>query len=94
MLRTCVLTIVLALTGVTIALAQLPPQPPPPSSPLGEGSPEERAACAPDVMKFCKQLLPSDPKGSVDVFAIAGCLQTNRAKISAACNGVLAGHGQ
>lgn len=93
MLRMSALTIVLALTATTATLAQLPPQPPPPSSPL-EGSKEERAACAPDVMKFCKQLLPSDPKAPVDTFAIAGCLQTNRTKISAACNGVLAGHGQ
>ena len=93
MLRMSALTIVVALTAVTAAVAQLPPQPAPPSSPF-EGSKEERAACAPDVMKFCKQLLPNDPKAQVDTFAVASCLQTNRKKISAACNGVLAGHGQ
>ena len=43
-------------------------------------------------MRYCKQFLHDD--GQDDVFAILGCLQTNRQKISNACQQVLASHGQ
>lgn len=85
------LIIVFALATGTVALAQspFPAQPAPPSMP---GSERERAACHPDVMKYCRNLLPADPNGPADTFAIAGCLQSNRAKISSACRQVLDGH--
>jgi cysteine rich repeat protein len=67
------------------ALAQLPlPFPP---LPMPQGTPEERAACAPDVQKFCQAALP-------DTMRVLACLQANRSRISRACNQVLVSHGQ
>jgi hypothetical protein len=93
MLRTCVFAIALVLTAASAALADsnLPPQPPPVANPLGSGDEKERAACAPDVVKYCKHELDVN---SNDVLAILGCLQSNRPKISPACRTVLANHGQ
>jgi hypothetical protein len=91
MLRACVLTIALVLTVATVAYAQFPAQPPPVKSPM-QGTDQERAACHPDVMRFCKQLVRED--GQDDVFAILSCLQTNRQRISNACQTVLTSHGQ
>jgi len=69
----------------TAALAQLPlPLPP---LPMPQGTPEERAACAPDVQKYCEAALP-------DTMRVLTCLQANRGKISRACNRVLVSHGQ
>jgi hypothetical protein len=93
MFRTCVLTIALVLTAAgPVALAQLPPQPPPVKNGLGQGTDQERAACHPDVVRYCKQFLRED--GQDDVFAILGCLQSNRQRISNSCQQVLASHGQ
>jgi hypothetical protein len=44
------------------------------------------------VVKFCKELIKDG--ADADVFGILSCLQTNRPKISKACNEVLASHGQ
>ena len=44
------------------------------------------------MIRYCKQFLKED--GQDDVFAILGCLQTNRGKISNSCQQVLASHGQ
>jgi hypothetical protein len=88
MLRTCALAIGLVLTAAT-AFAESPPQHP---SAANQGTDPERAACHPDVVKFCRQLLKDNE--DADVFAILDCLQTNRTKISGACRQVLAGHGQ
>jgi hypothetical protein len=52
-----------------------------------QGTPDERAACAPDVRKFCKS-------ANDDTMRVLACLQANRGKISAACNKVLVSHGQ
>jgi len=52
-----------------------------------EGTPEEQAACRPDSQRFCKEAMP-------DTFLVLACLQKNRAKISHACQKVLASHGQ
>jgi hypothetical protein len=53
------------------------------------GTPEEQAACRPDVIKFCK------PTGSGnDEMAILFCLKENRSKLSRACLKVLADNGQ
>jgi len=91
MLRASVLTIVVMFTAGPAAFAQLPPQPPPVERPLQQGTDEERAACHPDVIRFCKAQVDANPD---DVFGILNCLQTNRARISRACQVVLASHGQ
>jgi hypothetical protein len=89
--RTSVLMIGFVLFTGTAALAQLPPQPPPPPLPMAEGTAQERAACHPDVIRFCTALVRNDQS---DVFAILGCLQEHRTRISVACNNVLTSHGQ
>jgi hypothetical protein len=91
MLRTFVFSVAVLLTAGTAVLAQMPPQPPPVAHPLGQGNDQERAACHPDVMRFCKQILRDGQ--DADVFAILNCLQSNRPKISNACQQVLASHG-
>lgn len=93
MVRKFVFTTIALFAAVTALLAQtLPPQPPPVANPLiGQGNDQERAACRPDVMKFCRQLIKDDQD---DVFAILDCLQTNRTRISIACKQVLNSHGQ
>jgi hypothetical protein len=54
------------------------------------GTPQEQAACRPDVLKHCTPLIdPNSPK----TFGILACLQANREKISQACRGVLESHG-
>lgn len=92
MVRIFVFTTAVLLIAAPAVFAQLPPQPPPVASPLGQGTEQERAACHPDVMKFCRQLVKDD--ANADVFAILDCLQTNRSSISGACQQVLASHGQ
>ena len=42
-------------------------------------------------MRFCKQLVRNN---NDDVISILNCLQSNRARISKACNRVLVSHGQ
>jgi len=69
----------------------LPPQPPPVQGGIGQGNDQERAACHPDVTKYCQVQLQVNPN---DVLGILGCLQANRSKISKACQTVLAEHGQ
>jgi hypothetical protein len=91
MYRASVLTIAFALLTATAALAQFPPQPPPPASPLGQGTEQERAACHPAVVRFCQAELAANES---DTFAILSCLQRNRTRINRACAEVLASHGQ
>jgi len=79
MLRTIAFAGVLTLAAVTTVSAQ------------GQGDARERAACRPDVMRFCKQLVKNN---NDDVISILNCLQGNRARISKACNQVLVSHGQ
>jgi hypothetical protein len=52
-----------------------------------QGTPQERAACAPAVRKICRS-------ANEDTMRVLACLQANRAKIGAACNKVLVSHGQ
>jgi hypothetical protein len=77
--------LIVTLMCATPALAQAPS--PFPMLPMAQGTPEERAACGPDVHKFCAPALP-------DTMQVLACLQANRKKISAACNRVLVSHGQ
>jgi len=53
------------------------------------GTPEEDAACRPDVRRFCHSV----PRGSADGVFLA-CLQEHREKLSRACRKVLESHGQ
>lgn len=83
-----VLSLGFLLAGTGVALAQFPPQPPPPALP---GNAEERAACHPDVVKFCQAELNANKD---DVFAILNCLERNRSLISLACRQVLNDNGK
>jgi hypothetical protein len=82
------LSLALLLAGMTGTLAQFPPQPAPPPMP---GSEQERAACHPDVVRFCRAELTANED---DVFSILGCLQRNRSRISSACQQVLSANGK
>ena len=82
------MTLAFLLAGATVALAQqFPPQPAAPQT----GNDTERASCRPDVVKFCQAELSNNQD---DTFTILACLQRNRTRISAACQQVLASHGQ
>jgi hypothetical protein len=92
MIRTLVISIALV-TVAGVASAQIGRlAPPAKNSAIDQGDEKERAACHPDVVKFCKELIKDG--ADADVFGILSCLQTNRPKISKACNEVLASHGQ
>jgi hypothetical protein len=69
------------------AFAQPPFPLPFPPFPLPQGTPEERAACQPDVQRFCESALP-------DTMRVLQCLQANRTRISVACRQVLERNGQ
>jgi hypothetical protein len=56
-----------------------------------QGTPQEQAACQPDVFKYCKPLLNSNAPST---FSILACLKANREQISKACRAVLESHGQ
>jgi hypothetical protein len=90
MIRLSVLSIMFTLTMGIAGAQQFPPQPSPVAS-MGQGNDQERTACHPDVMRFCQAELQINPN---DMLGILGCLQTNRPKISRACQQVLASHGQ
>jgi hypothetical protein len=85
-----VFTIAVTLFAIAPAGAQMPPQPPPVANPFNvpgqRGTDQERDACHPDVMKFCREMVP-------DQFRVLGCLQSNRTRLSNACRGVLTSHG-
>jgi len=90
MIRTSMLSIAFVLAAATAVTAQqFPPQPPPAA--MSQGNDRERAACHPDVTRFCQTQLQINPN---DTLGILGCLQANRPKISHACQQVLASHGQ
>ena len=52
------------------------------------GTPEEQKACAHDVQKFCRAIMDQAD------LVVLNCLQQNRAKLTKACDKVLADHGQ
>lgn len=52
------------------------------------GTEQERRACAGSVQRYCRNVIPQGD------FAVLGCLQQNRAKLTRACRKVLADHGQ
>ena len=54
-----------------------------------QGTPQEQAACRPDVRKFCRSVKPGS-RSSV----FLRCLKANRENLSDACAAVLKKHGQ
>lgn len=52
------------------------------------GTPEQRAACGPDVRRLCRSLKDSDGP-----FAYLQCFQTNHTRLSARCLGMLQSYG-
>jgi len=52
------------------------------------GTPEEQAACRPDVRRFCYRVNESDGP-----MAFLKCLQEHRERLSARCRAVLDSHG-
>ena len=75
-------------TTTAWAQSQAPrPLPLPLPFPNFQGTPEEQAACRPDVDRFCREAVP-------DTFRVLACLQSERARISAPCRRVLESHGQ
>jgi Cysteine rich repeat len=53
-----------------------------PALAFAQGTPQQRAACRPDVVKFCKG------KGE-DPGVLLGCLEDNKDKISEKCRKVI-----
>jgi hypothetical protein len=82
MIRISVLSMMFALAVGAAGAQHLPPQPAPVASVMGQGNDQERAACHPDVSRFCQTQLQINP---YDMLGILGCLQANRPKISRAC---------
>ena len=88
MIRISMVSIAFVFAAAAINAQTFPPQPPPAAN---QGNDKERAACHPDVTRFCQAQLQVNPN---DTLGILGCLQANRPKISHACQQVLASHGQ
>jgi hypothetical protein len=53
------------------------------------GTPEEQAACRPDVRRFCHAI--KEQEGDE---AFLGCLELHRDRLSEACRNVLKDHGR
>jgi hypothetical protein len=88
MIRISMLSIAFVVAAAAASAQQFPAQPPPAAN---QGNDRERAACHPDVTRFCQAQLQANAN---DTLGILGCLQANRPKISRACQQVLASHGQ
>jgi hypothetical protein len=56
---------------------------------LLQGTPQEQAACRPDVRKFCYAIAPGSNAGD-----FLACLQAHRSRLAAACRALLESHGQ
>ena len=86
MSRAIIMTAAAVIGCAGAALAQPLPLPFPPLIDM-QGTPEERAACYPDVQRYCRNEVS-------DTFRVLACLQANRQRIGAPCRGVLQRHGQ
>jgi hypothetical protein len=84
MLHKIAILVAATVVGSTVALAQLPLPIP---LPMPQGTPEDRAACEPDVKRYCQSAVP-------DQLRVLGCLQDNRKRISQSCQAVLVRYGQ
>jgi hypothetical protein len=78
MLKKIVVLAVLASINPSLVSAQM------------QGTQQEQAACRPDVMKHCKEVLKTDAN---DTFKILACLQSYRPRLSKPCQNVLQSHG-
>ncbi len=58
------------------------------TNPKRSGTPEEQRACAPDVSRYCREVMNDSD------LTVLGCLKANRAKVSKACDKVLVSNGQ
>ena len=56
---------------------------------FAQGTAEEQQACRRDAIKFCREASSTN-----DTFRVLACLQSNRAKLTRACQKVLESHGQ
>ena len=90
MLRVVSLACVMLALASTSAPAQGPPPLPLPNP--FEGTPREQAACRPDSVRYCKELIANVV--APDTFRILACLQAHRTRLSHACREVLESHGQ
>lgn len=70
----------------TIALAALSLSDVPAFAQGHMGTPQEQKACSRDASRFCRKDLGND-------FAVQGCLQANRSKLSKSCSKVFKSHG-
>jgi hypothetical protein len=71
----------LALLAPTLAAAQ--------QQQMDRGTPEEQAACRPDVRRFCSKV-----KADADPVEFLKCLENNRDALSKKCLAVLIDHGR
>jgi hypothetical protein len=53
-----------------------------PDSLIAQGTPEERAACTPDVLRLCSAFIP-------DADQITACLRQRNAELSDACRQII-----
>jgi len=53
---------------------------------IGPHNSQDDDACKGDAQRFCRDAIP-------DQFRVLACLQTNRARLSRACQAVLQSHG-
>jgi hypothetical protein len=70
MIRISMLSIAFVFAVAAATAQQFPPQPPPAA--MNQGNDRERAACHPDVARFCQTQLQVNPN---DTLGILGCLQ-------------------
>jgi len=81
-------TILIALSSVAFT-HETQASGPSPGTPAASGTPEQQAACRPDVRRFCRAV-----SGEAGSFAFLACLQAHREKLSRACRDVLESNGQ
>ena len=80
--------IFVGISSVALAQADSPrAMDPAPSTEMG--TPDQQAACRPDVRKFCSKI-----NAAGGPMAYLGCLKENRAKLSSTCRTMLESHGQ
>jgi hypothetical protein len=82
MMARCAILTVMILSVSTMALAQS-------GNSQQMGTPEQRAACGPDVRKFCHHVKESDGAD-----AYLQCLELNRDNLSAKCIAMLQNYGK
>jgi hypothetical protein len=75
------------LRSIMLAAALLAASAPARAQGLFDGTPQDRAACRPDALKFCKDVLG-------DKFLVLDCLREKQDQISRACYAVLEKYGQ